>query len=157
MLDIYDEFRNLVAVLDEHQIDYALCGGMAMAVHARPRMTIDIDVLIQTESLDAVMGIANELDYKIRGKDMSFANGAVEIRRVSKIDPESGDLLSLDLLLVTPQLRRVWDSRVESEWEGRKLSVVSRRGLIALKQLRNSGQDLDDIKALEEGARDDQN
>jgi hypothetical protein len=157
MLDIYDEFRNLVAVLDEHQIDYALCGGMAMAVHDRPRMTIDIDVLIQTESLDAVMGIANELDYKIRGKDMSFANGAVEIRRVSKIDPESGDLLSLDLLLVTPQLRSVWDSRVQSEWEGRRLSVVSRSGLVALKKLRNSGQDLDDIKALEEGGPDDQN
>jgi len=154
MLDIYDEFRNLVAVLDEHEVDYALCGGMAMAVHERPRMTIDIDILIQAESLDRVIAIATELGYKIRGKDLSFANGAVEIRRISKIDPESGDLLSLDLLLVTPQLRMVWDSRVESEWEGGTFSVVSRAGLIALKQLRRSGQDLDDIKALEEGERD---
>jgi hypothetical protein len=154
MLDIYDEFRNLVAVLDEHEIDYALCGGMAMAVHQRPRMTIDIDILIQAESADRVMAMAAELGYKIRGKDMSFANGAVEIRRVSKIDPEGRDLLSLDLLLVTPQLRSVWDSRVESEWEGGRFSVVSRDGLIAMKQLRRSGQDLDDIKALEEGERD---
>jgi hypothetical protein len=154
MLDIYDEFRNLVAVLEEHEIDYALCGGMAMAVHERPRMTIDIDILIQAESLDRVIAIATELGYKIRGRDMSFANGAVEIRRVSKIDPESGDLLSLDLLLVTPQLRSAWESRVESEWEGGTFSVVSRAGLIALKQLRMSGQDLDDIKALEEGERD---
>jgi hypothetical protein len=154
MLDIYDEFRNLVAVLEEHEIDYALCGGMAMAVHERPRMTIDIDILIQAESLDRVIAIATELGYKIRGRDMSFANGAVEIRRVSKIDPESGDLLSLDLLLVTPQLRSAWESRVESEWEGGTFSVVSRAGLIALKQLRMSGQDLDDIKTLEEGERD---
>ena len=154
MLDIYDEFRNLVAVLEEHEIDYALCGGMAMAVHERPRMTIDIDILIQAESLDRVIAIATVLGYKIRGRDMSFANGAVEIRRVSKIDPESGDLLSLDLLLVTPQLRSAWESRVESEWEGGTFSVVSRAGLIALKQLRMSGQDLDDIKALEEGERD---
>ena len=156
MLDIYDEFRNLVALLEEHEIDYALCGGMAMAVHERPRMTIDIDILIQAESLDRVIAIATELGYKIRGKDMSFANGAVEISRISKIDPESGDLLSLDLLLVTPQLRSVWDSRVESEWESGTFSVVSRAGLIALKQLRRSGQDLDDIKALEEGERDAQ-
>jgi hypothetical protein len=154
MLDIYDEFRNLVAVLEEHEIDYAICGGMAMAVHERPRMTIDIDILIQAESLDRVIAIATELGYKIRGRDMSFANGAVEIRRISKIDPESGDLLSLDLLLVTPQLRSAWESRVESEWEGGTFSVVSRAGLIALKQLRMSGQDLDDIKALEEGERD---
>jgi hypothetical protein len=154
MLDIYDEFRNLVAVLEEHEIDYALCGGMAMAVHERPRMTIDIDILIQAESLDRVIAIATELGYKIRGRDMSFANGAVEIRRISKIDPESGDPLSLDLLLVTPQLRSAWESRVESEWEGGTFSVVSRAGLIALKQLRMSGQDLDDIKTLEEGERD---
>jgi hypothetical protein len=154
MLDIYDEFRNLVAVLEEHEIDYALCGGMAMAVHERPRMTIDIDILIQAESLDRVIAIATELGYKIRGRDMSFANGAVEIRRISKIDPESGDPLSLDLLLVTPQLRSAWEPRVESEWEGGTFSVVSRAGLIALKQLRMSGQDLDDIKTLEEGERD---
>jgi nucleotidyltransferase AbiEii toxin of type IV toxin-antitoxin system len=155
MLDIYDEFRSLVVVLDEYEIDYALCGGMAMAVHERPRMTIDIDVLILAESLDRVMAIATNLGYTIRDKDMSFANGAVEIRRVSKIDPESRDLLSLDLLLVTPQIREVWDSRIESEWEGVTLSVVSRAGLIALKQLRRSGQDLDDIKALEQGERDE--
>ena len=156
ILDIYDEFRNLVAVLDEHEIDYALCGGMAMAVHERARMTIDIDVLIQAESLDRVMAIAKELGYSVRGKDMSFANGAVEIRRVSKIDTAAGDLLSLDLLLVTPQLRMVWDSRVASEWEGGTFSVVSRDGLIAMKRLRMSGQDLDDIKALEQGERDAQ-
>jgi len=151
MLDIYDEFRSLVAVLEDRKIDYALCGGMAMAVHQHPRMTIDIDVLIEEESLDSVMAIATELGYQIRGLDMSFAKGAVEIRRISKIDTVAGDLLSLHLILVTPRLRPVWESRVESEWEGGSFSVVSRDGLIAMKQLRMSGQDLDDIKVLEEG------
>jgi len=32
MLDIVDELRSFVGKLDEHQIDYALCGGMAMGV-----------------------------------------------------------------------------------------------------------------------------
>ena len=155
MLDIYDEFRNLVAMLDDHRIEYALCGGMAMAVHERPRMTIDIDILIEEESLDEVVAMMTGFGYTIRGKDLSFASGAVEIRRISKIDPDSGDLLSLDLLLVTPQLRMVWDSRVQSEWEGGTFSVVSRTGLIALKQLRRSGQDLDDIRALEGGVPDE--
>ncbi|MBA2703729.1 MAG: hypothetical protein H0U60_07745 [Blastocatellia bacterium] len=34
------------------------------------------------------------------------------------------------------------------EWEGNKPTVVSPKGLITLKRLRGSGQDLDDIKAL---------
>ena len=153
MLDIYDEFRSLVAALAAHKIDYALCGGMAMAVHQHPRMTVDIDILIEANSLERVLPLATDLGYKIRGKDLSFANGAVEIRRVSKIDADSGDLLSLDLLIVTPELSDVWDSRVVSEWEGGTFSVVSRSGLIEIKQLRRSGQDLDDIKALEAGER----
>jgi hypothetical protein len=99
-----------------------------------------------------VLRIAATLDYTIRGKDMSFANGAVEIRRVSKVDVEAGDLLMLDLLLVTPQTRGAWDSRIDSDWEGTALSVVTREGLIALKRLRSSAVDLEDIKALEEGA-----
>ncbi len=157
MLDIYDEFRRLIKVFDEHKVAYALCGGMAMAVHKRPRMTIDIDILIPPEFLERVIPLASELGYNIRGKDLSFAQGAVEIRRVSKIDAASGDLLSLDFLLVTPQLQSVWASRIISEWEGGTFTVVSRAGLIAMKQLRMSGQDIDDIEALAEGGGDAEN
>jgi hypothetical protein len=156
MIDIHDELRRLVTKLDERNIEYALCGGMAMAVHQRPRFTIDIDLLIQEESLARTIDVARDLGYNIRGKDLSFANGAVEIRRVSKVDPDSGDLLTLDLLLVTPAVRIAWDSRVQADWEDGTLSVVSPAGLIAMKQLRRSGVDMDDIKALEEGEWDAQ-
>jgi hypothetical protein len=148
MFDITEELLKLVAVLGEGEVEYALCGGMAMAVHGQLRTTIDIDLLIRSDSLDQVMTIARFLGYNIRGKDMSFASGAVERRRVSKIDPGDGELLSLDLLLVTPETLGSWESRVQAEWEGGKLSVVSAEGLIALKQLRGSRQDLADIEAL---------
>ncbi len=154
MLDLYDEFHKLVGLLEEHQIDYALCGGLAMAVHGRPRATIDIDMLILSESLEKLLPVAAKAGYNIRGKDLSFANGAIEIRRVSKIDAQSGDLLSLDLLLVTPPILPIWQSRIDASWEGGKLSVVSQSGLISLKKLRSSGQDLDDIKALQAGDTD---
>ncbi|MGI9065520.1 MAG: hypothetical protein ACR2HX_03845 [Pyrinomonadaceae bacterium] len=121
---------------------------MAMGVHGLTRTTIDIDLLVVSDSLEEVFAIARTLGYNIRGKDMSFANGAVEIRRVSKIDSEDGELLSLDLLLVTPATLGAWESRLKAEWEGGKLSVVSASGLIALKQLRGSDQDLVDIKTL---------
>ena len=55
MFDIADELRLLVKSLDQGNIAYALCGGMAMAVHDRPRFTIDIDLLIQPESLEAAL------------------------------------------------------------------------------------------------------
>jgi hypothetical protein len=148
MLDLYDEFNKVVTLLAEHTIDYALCGGLALAVYGIPRATIDIDLLIMPESLETVMPLARELGYKKETLPMRFTDRGIEIRRVSKIDPDSGDILMLDLLLVTPAILPVWKSRKEVAWEHGTLWVVSRDGLMALKSLRGSGQDLEDISRL---------
>jgi hypothetical protein len=154
MFDLYSEFRQLISALDQDRIDYALCGGIAVAVYGHPRTTVDIDLLILSESLDRVITIATALGYTIRGLEMSFSKGAIEIRKVSKIDSETGTVLSLDLLLVTPEIQEVWNSRVEADWEGGILSVVSREGLIGLKKMRGSAQDQADISALLEDVDD---
>jgi hypothetical protein len=112
----------------------------------------DIDMLVLPESLPQVLEVAGSLGYNIRGLDMDFR--AVDIRRVSKIDPDSHDLLSLDFLLVRPTIQAAWDSRIQAHWEHGILSVVSRQGLIQLKALRNSDQDALDIKVLNEGESD---
>jgi hypothetical protein len=51
---------------------------------------------------------------------------------------------------VTPQTKPSWDGRISVEWEGGALRVLSPKGLIMLKSLRNSGQDIDDIEYLKE-------
>src|SRR4030081_3896701 len=107
MFDLVEELRKLIAAMDEQSIDYAICGGLAMAVYDQARATVDIDLLILSDSLDLVMATATGLGYGLRGLDMTFSNGAIEIRRISKIDRSSGHLLSLDLLLVTPAIQKV--------------------------------------------------
>jgi hypothetical protein len=150
MLDLYEELKLLVAELVARKIDYALCGGLALAVHGIPRATVDIDILIPKILLNNVQRLAIELGYTQIAEPMIFARGAVEIHRISKIDPDTRDLLSLDLLLVTPEIETVWSSRQEVGWEKGNLWVVSRNGLIALKSLRASGQDQDDVRKLKE-------
>ena len=154
MFDLVEELRKLIAALNERNIDYAICGGLAMAIYDHARATVDIDLLIRSESLDLVIATATELDYDIRGLDRTFSNGAIEIRRISKIDPVSGHLLSLDLILVTPEIQKIWTSRVEADWEDGTLSVVSRAGLIELKRLSGRPQDIADIAALQEDVDD---
>ena len=104
--------------------------------------------MIEESSLSAVECVAEKLGH-VAKVPMNFANGAMKIRRVSKIDPGVGDVLMLDLLLVTPELQRVWEERTRVEREQGSISVVSREGLITLKTFRSSGQDLDDIKRLQ--------
>jgi hypothetical protein len=152
MLDIAQELKNLIMAFEAKGIPYALCGGLAMAVYSEPRATIDIDVIALAENVDLLMETAKDLGFDLPASPMSFAKGAVEIRRVTKIDTESGDYLPLDLILVTDALRPVWEGREQRDWGGLPLWVVSREGLIFMKSLRSSGRDQDDIDNLRAGA-----
>ncbi len=147
MNDLVPELKNIISLMDEHQIEYAICGGLSMAILGFPRATMDIDILIRPESLELSYEIGKQLGFDIRGLDVSFKERADEIRRISKIIDE--DILPLDLLLVTPQVEDVWESRQSVEFQGRVLTVVSRDGLIKMKNLAGRPQDLADIHRME--------
>jgi len=148
MATLLDELSGLISALNENGVEYAVCGGLSMAIHGFARATLDIDVLIRAESLEKAYEIAATKGFDIRGLDISFKERAVEIRRVSKID-DDGEVLPLDFLLVTPQVEDVWETRETIDFLGSKLSVVSREGLIKMKRLASRPQDLADIERLE--------
>lgn len=81
---------------------------------------------------------------------MSFHDGQIEIRRISKIDDETGFVLMLDLILVTPEITDIWQSKLTKPLENGSVSVVSREGLIKLKTLSGRTQDKADIEKLAE-------
>ena len=148
MTSLLEELDGLISALAENEIEYAVCGGLALAIHGFARATLDIDILIQAESLEKAYEIAAEKGYDIRGLDMSFKERAVEIRRVSKID-DDGEVLSLDLLLVTPKVEDVWETKEKLIWQDRELWIVSRQGLIKMKQLAARAKDLIDIDRIQ--------
>jgi hypothetical protein len=148
MATLLQELAEIISVLNDNKIEYAVCGGLALTIHGFPRATFDIDVLIQPDSLEKAFELAAQKGYDIKGLDMSFKEKAVEIRRVSKID-DDGEVLSLDLLLVTPQVVDVWETREKLFWENRDLWIVSREGLIKMKQLAGRAKDLIDIDRLQ--------
>jgi len=153
-MEIYSELKQLVKGFSEQGIPFALCGGLAMAVFGVPRATIDIDILIEAKSLQQVKQLAGRLGFTHSPGKMKFQGGRIEIVRLVKFDQEMGDELILDLMLVTPKLREVWDKREKRILDWGELSVVSREGLIKLKEFRGSGTDADDIKRLK-GEADD--
>lgn len=148
MFDLYEEFKSIVSALEAQGIDYAVCGGLAMAIHGLPRATVDIDMLILAENLEEAKSVVRSLGYTIEAQPMTFHKGAIEIRRLSKIDPSDGDLLMVDFLLVTPMVEATWNNRIKVASDKASVSVVSREGLIVLKSFRRSGQDMDDIERL---------
>ena len=143
---LLDELNRIISELEIRDVEYAVCGGLAMAIQGFPRATIDIDILIRESSLEDTLRIAAQLGFDIRGLDISFVDPRLEIRRVSKIT--DGVVLSLDLLLVFDDIEEVWRSRERLPYMEREISVVSRDGLVFLKKRAGRPQDLADIHRI---------
>ena len=148
-MDLFQEFLQLTKELNKENVEYALCGSLAMTVYAFPRATLDIDILIEPQTLEKAKAVANKLGFTIDAGLMKFNEGAIQIHRLTKPYTEADDFLVLDLLLLTPEIKEVWESKKIVKWDNGELPVVSPDGLIKLKSLRLSGQDQDDIKNLE--------
>src|SRR5207249_807005 len=73
MLDLEGELDAVIAGLERTGVEYAVCGGLAMAIHGKPRATIDIDLLIQSGDEERVYGAVEPLGFRIKAKPMDFA------------------------------------------------------------------------------------
>ena len=150
MLDLYLDLKKVVAALEQQGIAYAICGGLAVSIHVEPRATEDLDILVLAQDLGRCEAALEPLGFSRYGDTMTFAQGRVTVQWLLEFEVGGDDQVVLDLLLVGPLvLDGVWQSRQSFEWEGMKVWVVSRQGLIALKRLRGSPQDLLDIERLE--------
>ena len=57
-MNLFEELMALVAELDASGIEYALAGGLAVAVWGAPRATKDIDLLVMPESVARAKAVA---------------------------------------------------------------------------------------------------
>ncbi len=150
-MDFFGELTQTVRALEAAGIDYALCGGVALAIHGAPRATQDIDLLVRPENLTRLAQVARACGFIFESLPMEFSSG-VTIQRFTKLI--EGQPLMLDVLLVTGPLESIWADRQTANFENGRISVVSREGLISLKLAAARPQDLVDIARLKEVSRD---
>lgn len=96
-VDFFAELQGLLLGLEAAQVEYALCGGVALAIHGAPRATQDIDVLARPEDLTRLADVARALGFTFASLPMDFSSG-VTMHRFTKLI--AGQLLMLDVLLV---------------------------------------------------------
>jgi hypothetical protein len=146
-LDLLEELKQLVAALRAAQVDHALVGALAVAIHGAPRATSDIDLLIEGPSLPRAIEIARACGFTWLAHPMRFRDGT-ELQRISKI--AGAETLTLDLMLVNEALAHAWSTRVDLTTDFGPLTVVTREALIAMKIAAGRPRDLGDVASLEE-------
>ena len=145
-IDLYEEIRALAAAFDAAGTAYALCGGIAVALHGAPRFTKDIDLLVARDQIDKARNVVRACGFTLAALPIRFKDSDLEIHRLSKI--VESQLLTVDIVCADENLEPVLLSRERFKTEHGELWVVSRAGLVSMKLAAGRPLDLHDVEQL---------
>ena len=118
----------LAEIFDEVGSDHALIGGIAVGYHARRRATIDVDMLVPRDRLEALASA-----FRMRGYVVTQPPDMVRVYP-SGADPAEDEAIA-DLLAwdANPVLREAARVAVPAKVLGHDVRIVPRGALVALK------------------------
>jgi hypothetical protein len=151
---MYADFQELLSAFNAHGVEYLVVGGYAVSLHAQPRATKDIDVLIHAtpENAERVYAALAVFGAPLAGVTRADFAAPGSFFRMGH-DPQA-----IDILTEIPGVQFVsaWQRRVEHVIDsaiGLSASFISRDDLIAAKIAAGRPQDLADVDALRKAAQ----
>lgn len=154
------EYFELFKKLSQQQVRYLICGGLAVNIYGIPRMTADIDLLLDftDENIDKFEQVLKSLMYQstIPVSIKTFVNK--KERQKVIIDKNliaysyfnsRSNYMNLDVLIDVPiAFDELWDKKEERSVDGTSVNLVSVEHLISMKKYANRKQDIDDVILL---------
>jgi hypothetical protein len=141
------DWREFLELLNSRGVDYIIFGAHSLALHARPRYTGDLDILVRSTSENArlLVDLLNDFGFAKSGfKEADFLKPDQLIQlgcAPARIDPlTSISGISSD---------EAFASKVSAELDGIPVSVLGKDALIRNKRAVGRPQDLVDIDTLE--------
>ena len=137
-LPISESIKDLANLLS-NKLPWALCGGLAVGVHSRPRGTDDIDILLLDDSVLIYI-------FNITSSHFKRASEHVIIHKQTGV---AVDLVTPEFIKVNPSvISKAIETAKISNVGGANIPVVTREGLVALKLNRGDYMDLADIQSV---------
>ncbi|MEO5897150.1 MAG: hypothetical protein ABIS06_15785 [Vicinamibacterales bacterium] len=147
-MPINPDFNDLFAALNATGSRYLLVGGYAVAVHAIPRFTKDLDIWIEPSADNAlrVMDALRQFGAPLESLSTADLMAPGTIFQIG-IPPNRIDLvMAIDGVIFSD----AWASRLNAHYGDVAISVISRTDLIRNKRAVGRPQDLVDAALLEE-------
>ena len=151
------QLKDIFASFQRHDVKYLLCGGLAVNFYGIPRMTADIDVLIEWseanitgfESALAEQGYKNNLFFRLKTLIPAETRLQYFCEKNLIAYSYSSDLLqaiSLDVLIQTNiDFDKCWARKEIKNVQGVPVYVLSIDDLISMKEYANREQDREDV------------
>lgn len=148
-MQIIEELYRLTEAFVASGLDYAVCGGLAVAIHGRPRLTVDIDVLVAATDVSRAAQIAASVGFDDVAGWVDLPVNKLGIARLYRLNKISGtEFLTLDLLEADSPENAIFADRDTFEVQGRTIQALSRKSLIAMKRDSDRTKDRLDVELL---------
>lgn len=149
------DLEDLLSAFNDHGVRYMVVGGFAFGVHAEPRATKDLDLLIRTdeENSAAVFRALTEYGALLDGfSPRDFMDGSTF--QLGQPPARVDNLQRIDGLTFD----EAWENRIEGLIDGEvQVSVISKNDLIRNKLATGREQDVLDVKKLRALSEQDSN
>lgn len=140
------DWNEFLRLLTHHRVRFVLVGGHAVAVHARPRHTEDLDVFVEPTRANA---------RRLRAALVDFGFGSVcppveLLATAGKVFMLGRPPYRLDILTAIDAVpfRDAWRTRVEVKTAAGPVQVIGREALLTNKLAAGRPKDLADVVAL---------
>ena len=146
MNNLSPDIKCLICLLKKYKVEFAVCGGHAVAFHGYPRMTMDVDLLIEPseKNADRVMSALVEFGFGDAGipKNAFLKEGTAITLGVQ---PNQVDLLTS---ISGESTAKVMVRTIIGELDGIKIRFICLSDLMEAKRQAARPKDLADLDEL---------
>src|SRR4030043_819749 len=143
-MEVQKDFKELLELLNKHNVEYMIVGGYALAFHGAPRYTGDLDIFIRPDSMNAqrIMRALKDFGFESVGlteEDFKKPDNVIQLG----VPPVRVDI-------VTSLTGIPWESALEQRVQGRygdvQVHYIGREQFILNKRSMGRKKDLADIE-----------
>ena len=147
-MEVQPDFKELLALLNAHGVEYVVVGGYALAFHGAPRYTADLDILVKADAGNSarIVEALGRFGFEEAGLtpgDFQQPDKVVQLG----VPPVRVDILTS---LTGVSSDEVFSGRVEGTYGDVPVHFIGRDHLVANKRALGRKRDLADIEALGE-------
>ena len=147
-MEVQKDFRELLALFNEHKVEYVIVSGYALAFHGAPRYTGDIDILIHPDTANA---------HRILEAIDEFGFGSVDLTAADFQKPQNVIQLGVPPVrvdIITSLTGVSWEDactgRIQGKYGDIPVHYIGREQFISNKRAVGRKKDLADLEALGE-------
>jgi hypothetical protein len=147
-MEVQPDFRDLLALLNAHEVEYLIVGGYALAFHGAPRFTGDIDVYVRPSPKNAerILNALTEFGFQFSNMNLE------DFQTPDKVVQLGVPPVRIDL--ITSLSGVSWDEaqahKEPSMFGDVPVAYIGRSAFVANKRASGRKKDLADLEALGE-------